>query len=60
MAITTDIQCEACGGPGAKLVTPPCGGEAEMCAPCLRDEYRQAAIDARWAELADRIDVPWE
>lgn len=41
-----NIDCEACGKPGAKLVTPPCGGTAEMCKPCLRYEIRQAAIDA--------------
>jgi len=60
MAITTDIQCEVCGGPGAAVVTPACGGTAEMCGDCHRDDIRQARIDAAWAELADRIDVPWE
>lgn len=58
--LITDIQCEACGGPGATVVTPPCGGEAEMCAPCLQDEIKQARIDAAWETLANRIDVPWE
>ena len=40
--------CEACGGHGATVVVPPCGGTAEMCGPCLRDETRQAAIDTYW------------
>lgn len=49
MLMITAIDCEACGGPGAKVVTPPCGGTAEMCATCLRYEIRQAAIDANAA-----------
>lgn len=52
----TSIHCEACGGPGAKVVVPPSGGTAEMCGPCERYEIRQAEIDARWEELADMLD----
>ncbi|WP_229401898.1 hypothetical protein [Micromonospora okii] len=54
--MATTIYCETCGKTGATEVVPPSGGTAEMCGPCIRYDRRQAAIDARWAELADLTD----
>jgi hypothetical protein len=52
---TTNIDCEVCGGPGATEVTPPSGGTAEMCGPCIRYDRRQAEIDAL-AHLLDDME----
>ncbi|NBE80292.1 hypothetical protein [Micromonospora rubida] len=52
-----NIDCEGCGKPNAKLVTVADGGTAELCAPCVRYDRRQAAIDARAADLADLTDA---
>ncbi|WDZ87173.1 hypothetical protein [Micromonospora cathayae] len=49
----TGVDCEACGKPGAHLITYPCGATAELCLPCRAHEIRQAEIDAQWETLAN-------
>jgi RecJ-like exonuclease len=45
----TGVDCEACGGRGANLLTYSCGATAEMCPACRAYEIRQAALDAACA-----------
>ncbi|MGW1059371.1 hypothetical protein [Micromonospora rubida] len=52
-----NIDCEICGEAGAKTVPAPSGGEMDACTPCEQYERRQAAIDARAAQLADLTDA---
>ena len=54
------IYCEVDGKPGARYDDPYYPGEGyttDMCPRCIRDQRKQAAIDARQAEFAD-MDTP--
>jgi len=52
-----NIDCEICGKAGAREVPAPSGGTMEACRGCEQKEWKRAAIDARYAELADLTDA---